>query len=104
MVNQLEMYGFDQDPHGDLENFTTYMFVPICFEGVNGLGEGGFYDGIPVDYAVNDDLTKDWGDQEEACLAAAIQYISSGSVTVKKSYVEIPQIRKKGLQAEIGAY
>jgi len=63
-----------------------YAFVPISFEGTNANNEGGYYDGIPADIPSIDDWTHDFEDRKESCLAAAIEYLESG--TKKKSAVE----------------
>jgi carboxyl-terminal processing protease len=63
-----------------------YAFAPISFEGTNANNEGGYYDGIPADISSDDDWTHDFGDRKESCLAAAIEYLESG--TKKKSAVE----------------
>jgi len=52
-----------------------YVFFPVTFEYVNSQGEGRFYDGIPADIRAADDITHDFGDPEEACLAAAIAFL-----------------------------
>lgn len=72
------MYGFKHN--------TAYMFWPIAFELENTLGEGEFYDGFFPEKYVPDDITRDWGDRNEACLKEAIYYLENGSVSAKGFY------------------
>lgn len=54
------------------------LYVPQ-FETKNQKNEGGYYNGMAVDYAVNDDVTKDFGDPSEKLLAAALNYSEKGT-------------------------
>jgi carboxyl-terminal processing protease len=56
--------------------------APICFRNVNSQGYSDYFDGIPVDFAVNDNVTQDWGDPSDACLTAALNFISTGTIGV----------------------
>lgn len=67
----------------------NYIF-PVSFKNVNDKGFGEFYDGLPVDYEVADDLTKDFGDTEEECLKGVLTYIKTG---------KFPSPKKKNRQA-----
>lgn len=53
--------------------------VPITFAIANAQGKAAYYNGFPVDYAVEDDPSKNWGDPEEARLKAALNFIKTGS-------------------------
>jgi hypothetical protein len=53
---------------------------PVSFRNVNSVGFTNYFGGIAVDYIVNDDLTKDFGDENEMCLKAALSYLESGSI------------------------
>jgi len=75
------MYGFDLSTYG-------YAFVPICFKLSNANGYGDYFDGMPADAYVDDDLTHDFGDPQEAELSTVLSYITNGSFTVKKAYVK----------------
>jgi len=59
----------------------AYAFVPITFEYTNANDYGGFFDGIPVDIAAADDITHDFGDRNEASIAAAINFLEGGTKT-----------------------
>jgi carboxyl-terminal processing protease len=65
-----------------------YVFAPITFEYTNANDYGQFYSGLTVDIAATDDITHDFGDRDEACLAAAIGYLENG----KKSKAEVESI------------
>lgn len=67
----------------------NYIF-PVSFKNINDKGFGEFYDGLPVDYEVADDLTKDFGDIEEECLKSILVYIKTG---------QFPSPKKKTRQA-----
>jgi carboxyl-terminal processing protease len=54
--------------------------APISFRNVNSQGYSDYFDGIPVDFEVKDNVTQDWGDLSDACLAASLNYISSGTI------------------------
>jgi carboxyl-terminal processing protease len=68
---------------------SNYIF-PVSFKNVNAKGYGEFYDGLPVNYEVADDLTKDFGDTEEECLKSVLVYIKTG---------QFPSPKKKNRQA-----
>ncbi len=54
--------------------------APISFRNTNSVGYTDYFDGIPVDFAVNDSPTQDWGDLTDECLKAAVNYISTGAI------------------------
>jgi hypothetical protein len=54
--------------------------APISFRNVNSQGYSDYFDGIPVDFVVKDNVTQDWGNLSDACLTAALNYISTGSI------------------------
>lgn len=72
------MYAFDFKPD-------PYYFVPICFKLSNANGYGDYFDGLPANYYVSDDLSHDFGDPEEAQLKAVLTYISEGHWPVTKA-------------------
>jgi carboxyl-terminal processing protease len=74
-----------------------YVFFPVTFEYVNSLGEGRFYDGIPADILAADDITHDFGDPEEASLAAAIAYLE-GSKAEQPTIIRNRRIHSEGDQ------
>jgi len=67
--------------------------APISFKNVNSAGFSDYYDGIPVDFAISDDYSKDWGNQSDACLLAALNYISTGAIGVVPMKAAIPEGR-----------
>jgi carboxyl-terminal processing protease len=88
--------------------FGSYAFFPVSLKTVNANGDGDYYNGIEVNRTIQDDLTHDFGDNNEACLAEALSYIENGSFTLKASYV-VPKLGKKkikftGFRAEISAF
>jgi carboxyl-terminal processing protease len=58
------------------------VVAAVAFKNVNADGFGDYFDGLPVDKAVADDLTRDFGDSEEACLKQALSYLETGNLRV----------------------
>jgi len=75
-----------------------YVFAPITFEYTNSNNFGQFYSGLPVDFAASDDVSHDFGDRNEACLAAAIDYLENGTLKSKAvtGSVNQPEIFREG--------
>jgi carboxyl-terminal processing protease len=96
------MYGYDLfDKH----------ISPIEFKTVNANGEGDYFDGIPPTCYSEDDLMKQFGDEEESSLLEALNYVRSGSCTshslsVKTMKTEKPckEVPLRGFRQEIGAF
>jgi len=55
-----------------------YIF-PVSFKSANKNGEGNYYGGLALDRQVADGLNKDWGDKDEASLAAVFKYLQTGA-------------------------
>lgn len=55
----------------------NYVF-PVALKNVNSAGFFDFFEGLPVDKIQTDDVTRDIGDPEEACLKTALAYIKTG--------------------------
>jgi carboxyl-terminal processing protease len=96
------MYGYDLfDKH----------ISPIEMKTVNASGEGDYFDGIPPTCDSRDDLTKQFGDEEESSLMEALNYVRNGSCTsdslaartmkTKRPCKEVPL---RGFRQEIGAF
>jgi C-terminal processing protease CtpA/Prc len=92
----MNIWGFpfpsESDPDPDYE----YVFAPITFEYLNASDQGRFYDGIPPDVKAADDITRDFGDPEEASLKAAI-----GVLQGTKSGSALP-VRRPRIWSEAG--
>ena len=56
-----------------------YAIYPVSFRTINSAGNADYYDGFAPDKLTTDGVSKDWGDITEPSLAAALNYISSGS-------------------------
>lgn len=59
-------------------NFNIY---PVSFKTVNSLGAADYYDGFKVDKNTLDDLSRDFGDENEASLKEALNYLNTGNFT-----------------------
>jgi C-terminal processing protease CtpA/Prc len=57
----------------------TKRLRPVTFRSVNRDGDGDFFDGLPVDCSVGDDLQAPFGDENESMLSAALSYAENGS-------------------------
>ncbi len=72
----------------DLQEY-GYAFAPVTFKIVNNSGDGDYFNGIPVDATINDDITRQFGDRHEDCLEECIYYILNSSFS-SKSFKTIP--------------
>jgi len=80
-----------------------YALVPITFKTKNANNEGDYFDGIPVDIPAPDDLSRDFGDPEEASLQIAMAFILSGiskGIQVTEPEIRQPWEDMKGLRWE----
>jgi len=79
-----------------------YMLLPISFAYTNALGQADFANGFTPDIPAVDDVTRDFGDPQEASLKAALYYIETGraptvtfkdasGLTSSKPYIIDPQ-------------
>lgn len=53
--------------------------VPISFTITNADDEGNYFEGIPVDYQITDDLSHDFGNIAESNFKAALDYIATNN-------------------------
>jgi len=82
--------------------------VPISFSITNANNEGNYFDGIPVDFEIADDLSRDFGDIDESNFRAALDFITQGSfpviTTAKTTSTTEREFKKKGLDELIDAF
>jgi C-terminal processing protease CtpA/Prc len=89
-----------------------YAIVPITFKVANADGEAEYFNGIPADARVKDDLETIFGDPAEDCLSQALHYIQYGSfsapllangrISAAGDGPAVPELT--GFRAEIGAF
>jgi carboxyl-terminal processing protease len=60
--------------------------VPITFAIANAQNRAEYFDGFPVNFAVGDDPTRNWGDPEERRLKAAMDFVRTGGVSARLSF------------------
>ena len=60
----------------DIFNYSIY---PISFKTVNSVGTADYYTGFTPDKLAADGVNHNWGDVQEPSLAAALNYITTGS-------------------------
>lgn len=51
----------------------------VSFQTFNDLGQGDYFNGIPVDQYAKDDVTRDFGDPAEAMTAEALYHVAHGN-------------------------
>ncbi|MEO0575727.1 MAG: S41 family peptidase [Pseudomonadota bacterium] len=62
--------------------FCDSILRPTAFETVNNVGEGRYFDGLPVDCVAADDVTTVVGSQQDPSTAAALTFLSTGACPV----------------------
>lgn len=62
--------------------FCDKILRPTSFKVVNALGEGEYFDGLPVDCPAPDDLNEIPGDDTDPNVVAALAYLGNGSCPV----------------------
>jgi carboxyl-terminal processing protease len=72
-----------------------YVVLPVTFKYTNADGTGDFYTGLAPDLPAEDDITRNFGDPEEASLKAVLDYIETGSLPLKSSPPESHIVRSE---------
>ncbi len=93
LTRPFEVFIVGDDTHGKpvgsiSARFVDSTLIPITFRYMNRKNEGGFFDGLPANSYIEEDITKDFGDPEEPLLQEVLYFIENGSFTgtgVKKS-------------------
>ncbi len=83
-----------------------YAISPISFKIVNDSGEGEYFEGFKPDALVPDDLSRPFGDPQEARLQEALFFIETGTFSNLNARVlptRKPNVTYQGFQQEIGA-
>lgn len=84
-----------------------YAFLPITYKTRNADHHGDYFDGLPADIFAMDDLSRGFGDPEEASLREALQFIAWGVIAKGTTWpYESPQPRDemRGLRQVIGSH
>jgi carboxyl-terminal processing protease len=87
------------------KQFTDYTLVPVTYYIYNRDDEGDYFDGLPPDYFVADDLDEAFGSPEEDCLKEVLYFIENGTFSGRRKTLRSPILWKpgRGLAADIGA-
>jgi len=80
-----QTYGKPVGMYGFYDNKEYYAFVPVCFRIANANEVADYYEGIPVNVEEIDDITKEFGNPEEASLKQALNHIETGSFLQNKT-------------------
>jgi C-terminal processing protease CtpA/Prc len=83
--------------------YTDSTLIPITFSLLNRWDEGGFYDGLPADSYVEEDIKVDFGDPEEKILKEVLNYISTEQWTGRKKSARDYWLRMRGIHSQTGA-
>ncbi len=67
--------------------FCEKILRPTSFETVNSLGEGGYFDGLPVDCPAVDDISIVVGADDDPNVVAALSYFANGACPVASQQV-----------------
>ena len=100
----MDVYLVGDDTHGkpvgmNVWPFKDLTFAPVTFRITNTNDEGDYFEGIPADSYVDDDVYHKFGDTTELCLKEVLHYINEGSFTVKSS---VKSMGKKELKPKYG--
>jgi C-terminal processing protease CtpA/Prc len=82
----------------DAWQYCDNVVSPITFRSLNALGEGDYFQGIPVDCEVADDLDHMLGDERESRLQAALA-LMAGEGCLKRAPPQLP--RDQGLDIDL---
>ncbi len=93
LTRPFEIFLVGDDTHGKpvgsiSTRYIDSTLIPITFRYMNRKNEGDFFDGLPANSYIEEDITKAFGDPEETLLQEVLYYIENGSFTgtgVKKS-------------------
>lgn len=93
LTRPFEIYLVGDDTHGKpvgsiAARFVDSTLIPITFRYMNRKNEGDFFDGLPANSYIEEDITKDFGDPEETLLQEVLYFIENGNFTgsgMKKS-------------------
>ena len=93
LTRPFEIFLVGDDTHGKpvgsiSARYIDSTLIPITFRYMNRKNEGDFFDGLPANSYIEEDITKDFGDPEETLLQEVLYFIEHGSFTgtgVKKS-------------------
>ncbi len=83
--------------------YSDSTLIPITFYLLNRWDEGEFYDGLPADSYVDEDVKIAFGDPEEKMLQEALNYIRYGEWSGKKKSERKYWLRMKGIRSQTGA-
>lgn len=63
--------------------FCDKVLAPVAFAMVNADGQGGYFDGLPVDCPAADEVDRPLGDRAEASLAEALHVVATGACSTR---------------------
>ncbi len=106
----LDVYLVGDDTYGKpvgsvAVTFSDSTLIPIMFKLYNRLDEGEFFDGLPADSYIEEDVTIAFGNPDETMLKEVLQYISTEqwTGTAAKKSERAYWLRMKGIHFQTGA-
>jgi C-terminal processing protease CtpA/Prc len=79
----------------------------VSFKTTNNIGYGEYFNGMPVDVNVGDDVSKNWGNPEEGMLKQALYYAQNGTFLQtralqagRESVVSVDDMRKLNMKLD----
>ena len=85
-----------------LEN--NYEVYYSMFTSINSAGQTDYFAGFNPDWNAADDVTHDFGDPQEVCFAAALNYITKGSFISSGSLATVLSIKGQKINSTSGAF
>ncbi len=76
----------------EINDWTVFA---INFQTQNAVGFGDYFDGLPVDCAVQETIPGDWGDESEALLAEGIYYLKNDRCSAQASATGKSLVKKQ---------
>ncbi len=86
LTRPFEIYLVGDDTHGKpvgsiSARYSDSTLIPITFRYMNRKNEGDFFDGLPANSYIEEDITKDFGNPEETLLQEVLYFIEHGHFT-----------------------
>jgi hypothetical protein len=110
MKPYLDVYMVGDDTYGKpvgsiAATYTDSTLIPITFTLLNRWDEGGFFDGLPADSYVEENIKIEFGNPEETMLKEVLHFIRNDdwSSTARKKSERAYWLRMRGIRSQTGA-
>jgi carboxyl-terminal processing protease len=75
----------------------------VSFKTINAAGESDYFEGMPVDKLVSEDLARNWGDPNDPLLREALSYASTGSFSSAGRSSKVQSLRTPAKDQKLNA-